>query len=283
MNDFLTGLVSVSLGGAIVILVLAIAARCSRSRYAARWRCWVWLVLSLRLLFPFPLLPERQITPVQIEMPDNAVIFTPGSKPSSDVAPVPHPDKPPQDLNSHTEEAKSVTLSQTVAILWAMGAMGTAAWAVIAHLRFLAYVRRWGSKVTDVRIVQTFNALGDMLNLEQRPEMKCCKGLKAPMLAGVFRSVLLLPEENMNGNELRYALLHELTHFKRRDIRLKSLCLLARCVHWFNPMVWYMARLVERDTELGCDEAALNYLPAKEHGAYGETIIHAVERLNAAP
>ena len=283
MNDFLTGLVSVSLGGAIVILALAIATRCARRRYAARWRCWAWLVLSLRLLFPFPLLPEQQMTPVQIEMPDNVVIFTPGLEPSSDTAPVPIPDQPSQGLNSHMEEVKPVTLFQTVTILWAVGAIGTAAWAVIVHLRFLTYVRRWGSKVTDIRIVQTFNALGDMLNLEQRPEMKRCKGLKAPMVAGVFRSVLLLPEENMNENELRYALLHELTHFKRRDIRLKSLCLLARCVHWFNPMVWYMARLVERDTELGCDEMALKYLPAEEHAAYGETIIHAVERLNAVP
>ena len=282
MIDFLSGLVSVSLGGAIVILVLAIGARCSRSRYAARWRCWVWLVLSLRLLFPFPLLPEQQTPPVQIEMPDNVVIFTPGLETSSEFAPLPIPDQSSQDLSPHVEEVKPVTLFQAVTVLWAMGAMVAAAWAIIAHFRFLTYVRRWGSRVTDVRIIQTFNTLGDRLQLEQRPEMKRCKGLKAPMLAGIFRPVLLLPEENMEEHELRYALLHELTHFKRRDIWLKSLCLLARWVHWFNPMVWYMARLVERDTELGCDEAALKYLPAEEHAAYGETIMHAVERLNAA-
>ncbi len=77
------------------------------------------------------------------------------------------------------------------------------------------------------------------------------------------------------------ALLHELTHFRRHDIWLKSLCLLVRSIHWFNPAVWYMAHLIERDTELGCDEEALRHLPPEEHAAYGETILHAVERLKA--
>ena len=44
--------------------------------------------------------------------------------------------------------------------------------------------------------------------------------------------------------------------------------------------MWYMVRLVERDTELACDEAALRRLSPEEHAAYGRTILNAVERLN---
>jgi len=86
----------------------------------------------------------------------------------------------------------------------------------------------------------------------------------------------------MGQNALSYSLLHELTHYKRRDIWLKTLALLVNAVHWFNPFMWYMTRLVERDTELACDEAALKLLPAEEHSAYGTTILDAVERLKAA-
>ena len=93
---------------------------------------------------------------------------------------------------------------------------------------------------------------------------------------------LLLPEGEMGDNALRYSLLHELTHFKRRDIWLKTLALLVNAIHWFNPFMWYMTRLVERDTELACDEAALKLLPTEEHKAYGTTILDAVERLKAA-
>lgn len=40
-----------------------------------------------------------------------------------------------------------------------------------------------------------------------------------------------------------------------------------------------MVQLVERDTELACDEGALRQLPQEEHTAYGRTILDAVERL----
>ena len=55
-----------------------------------------------------------------------------------------------------------------------------------------------------------------------------------------------------------------------------------RALHWFNPVMWLMSRSLERDTELACDEAALKRLPREEHAAYGETILQAVERLQAA-
>ena len=66
---------------------------------------------------------------------------------------------------------------------------------------------------------------------------------------------------------------------RRRDIWLKALALWVNALHWFNPLAWYMVRLVERDTELACDEAALNTLSPEEHAAYGQTILSAVSRL----
>ena len=102
------------------------------------------------------------------------------------------------------------------------------------------------------------------------------------MLVGLLHPKLLLPEGDMGDNDIRYSLLHELTHFKRRDIWLKTLVLWVNALHWFNPLMWYMTRLVERDMELACDEAALKTLPREEHSAYGRTLLDAVERLKAA-
>lgn len=281
MNDFLMNLVSLSLGGAIVIVLLAVVAHCSRSRYAARWRCWVWLVLCLRLLIPVSLIPEKQAPPIQIPLPDNVVIYTPEEKPLSPDVPDPV-ERPELAVPAIEKKAEPLTLFQIAGVVWGLGAAAVAGWAILSHLRFLAYLRRWGKPVTEPQTLENFRQVSDLLALRQRPVIVMCRGFKAPMLAGLFRPILLLPEQPMEGQELRYALLHELTHFKRHDIWLKSLCLLVQCLHWFNPAVWYMACLIERDTELGCDEEALRCLSAAEHAAYGETILHAVERLNAA-
>lgn len=133
----------------------------------------------------------------------------------------------------------------------------------------------------DADTIRMYNLLGDQLKLDRRPNLRTCGGLGAPMLAGLFHPVILLPEDSPAGDSMRYALLHELTHYKRKDIWLKTLVLITNIIHWFNPLMWYMVRLVERDTELACDEAALRRLPPEEHAAYGRTILNAVERMKS--
>ena len=78
MNRFLLDLAALSLGGGAVVLLLLLAARLTRGRYAARWRCTAWLLLSLRLAVPFPLLPHLGPVeaPVQLTVPSNPVVFT---------------------------------------------------------------------------------------------------------------------------------------------------------------------------------------------------------------
>ena len=83
----------------------------------------------------------------------------------------------------------------------------------------------------------------------------------------------------MSGEELGFSLLHELTHYRRRDIWLKMLAAWVNALYWFDPLMWYMVRLVERDTELACDEDALSRLSRSDYSAYGQTILAAVARL----
>ena len=295
MTEFLTNLTSLTMGGTVAVVVMALTARMSRARYAARWRCWLWLLLCLRLMVPVSIsFPEQTEikAPIQITAPSDIVIFeekeseplpVPGpTQPSTPAKPVPIPNVPTTpSVPAVAEPEKQITLYQIVFAIWAAGAAAVLLWYLFSHWRFLRWLRRWGDPVINAGTIRLFNELGDKLELNRRPELLVCTGLKVPVLAGVFAPRLLLPEGEMGEHALRYSILHELTHFKRRDIWLKTLALLVNAVHWFNPFMWYMTRLVERDTELACDEAALKLLPVEEHKAYGTTILDAVERLKA--
>lgn len=188
----------------------------------------------------------------------------------------------PSQNNNTTILKREVTLYEVLMLIWIVGVIGVLSWYMISHLRFLRYLRRWGRSVSDHQTIRIYSDLGDQLDLHRRPDLYVCTGLGAPMLVGVLHPKLLLPEGEWEDAAIRYSLLHELTHFKRRDIWLKTLALWVNALHWFNPFLWYMTRLVERDTELACDEAALKRLPREEHAAYGKTILDAVERLKAA-
>lgn len=308
MSDLLPTLGALTLGGSAAVLALALASRSTRSRYGAKWRCWAWLLLCLRLAVPLPLLPqaEKEVqTPIQLPAPSNTVIYqyTPAPDPDSgqqsaagqdgqggtlpDVSQAPVLPPSTQD-GTQTQPAVptpevsggfTLSLPQVLALIWLIGAVIMVLWTLSSHFRFLAYLRRWARPVSDPEAVRIYNQLGDGLRLDRRPRLITCAGLRAPMLAGLFRPVLLLPETGLAPDALRYSLLHELVHFRRRDIWLKTLALWVNAIHWFNPLIWYLVRLVERDTELACDEGALHRLPPEEHAAYGRTILDAVERL----
>ena len=299
MDKLLPALGSLTLGGSAAIALLALLSRASRSRYGARWRCWAWLLLCLRLALPLPLLPLGQQVPrapLQLPAPSDTVIYRqpPAPLPQGPAASGPErparPAAPPQGQNpgvgadspgSVQEEGFTLSLSRLTGWVWLAGALVTLGWALWAHLRFLLYLRRWSLPAQDPQTVHIFNELGNRLGLDRRPRLLVCQGLQVPMLAGLLRPVLLLPPGGLSEPALRYSLLHELTHLRRRDIWLKALALWVNALYWFNPLCWYMVRLVERDTELACDEAALRALPPEEHAAYGRTILDAAQRLKA--
>lgn len=300
MTDFLFHLGALSLGGGLVGLALMAAGLLTRSRYAARWRCWGWLLLCLRLAVPLTLaLPNAQLrAPIQLHSPSLErpadLPFTAGrpfqNAVQSPVSPVgsssgesgaSSASTPPDTPSQPADTKLTVYVSQIITGIWLVGGAGTLIWNLTAHLRLRRFLKRWAVPVRDPNILPLYNALGDELNLDRRPRLMTCPALAAPMLVGLFRPTLLLPQQPLSPKELEYTLLHELTHYRRRDIWLKALALWVRAVHWFNPLVWLMNRAIERDTELSCDEAVLHRLPPQEHAAYGKTILTAVERLKA--
>lgn len=299
MTDFLLHLGALSLGGGLVGLALMAAGLLTRSRYAARWRCWGWLLLCLRLAVPLTLsFPNTQVrAPIQISSPSlerpSELPFTTGrpfqNAVQSPVSPTGSSDgesaSPPvsssQSSAAPQDSKPTIYFSQILTVVWLLGGAAILVWNLTAHWRLKRFLKRWASPVQDYRILPLYNALGDELDLDRRPRLMTCPGLSAPMLAGLVHPMLLLPEQPLPPKELEYALLHELTHYRRRDIWLKALSLWVRAVHWFNPLVWLMDRAIERDTELSCDEAVLRRLPPEEHAAYGKTILSAVERLKA--
>lgn len=81
--------------------------------------------------------------------------------------------------------------------------------------------------------------------------------IAAPLTYGVLYPVILLPRGMDGGDTLSCVLAHEHTHIRRFDALRKAFLATALCLHWFNPLVWVMYALANRDMELACDEAVL--------------------------
>jgi beta-lactamase regulating signal transducer with metallopeptidase domain len=108
--------------------------------------------------------------------------------------------------------------------------------------------------------------------------------LHTPMVAGLVRPRILLPDEKLSTSELHFVFRHELTHVKRRDLWVKALQGLALCLHWWNPAMHLLHRALQIQCESACDEALLRGASLPTRQFYSETILSVIRRQpHAAP
>ena len=303
MTDFLIRLGTLSLGGGVAVLLLLFAGRVSRKRYTARWRCRAWGILCLLMVLPIPLFcfPAPIQVPsalIHVDIPsDSTVLERPSWEYGEKMPVLPADSGQTRDDATHSTDTLPDQASQTPAApirpavsvptlllgLWLTGMAALLAYHGISHLRFCCWVRRWAVPVRDPDTLQRFRSIGDRLGLRRRPALLCCPQLASPMLCGLTRPLLLLPEQPPAGEALQLTLEHELTHFLHWDVWRKALALLANAIHWFNPLMWWMVRRMAYDLELACDDAVLQTHGQAGRAVYGRTVLEALEALSTRP
>lgn len=90
--------------------------------------------------------------------------------------------------------------------------------------------------------------------------------ITTPLAVGIISPRIILPKtmDINNTQSISYVLTHEYFHLRRFDMLRKVFILCAVCVHWFNPLVWVMSILLNRDLEMTCDEEVLKHFGANK-------------------
>ncbi|GAA4026211.1 hypothetical protein GCM10022281_00980 [Sphingomonas rosea] len=84
------------------------------------------------------------------------------------------------------------------------------------------------------------------------------KDLKSPISWGVMSPVILLNEEALEAKgEAEAIIAHELAHVRGMDWAKLLLARAVSAIHWFNPLVWILAREAHQLREETADDAVL--------------------------
>lgn len=104
--------------------------------------------------------------------------------------------------------------------------------------------------------------------------------IATPLTYGILRPVILMPKnvDWENREQLDYILMHEYVHIRWFDQAAKLAGVTALCIHWFNPLVWIMYILFNRDIELSCDESVVKAFGENAKALYANTLIAMEER-----
>ena len=230
MHDILMISISVS----VVIALLLLLSPLMNRRYSAQWRCWIWLVLAIRLCIPCRVI--LPITPEKIPTISNVIALPTQQISDTAVSQTEHIQKRDvqQERAAGTDKMQAVETQNILFAVWAVGAV----------LFFAIHI---GSYIVFWRRVQPF-----CRQIEEN--MYRCNRIAGPMMIGFFRPVILLPEIDYSAQEEDIIVTHEMAHFKRHDLWYKLVLLLANAMHWFNPFVYKMVRCASRDLECACDD-----------------------------
>lgn len=159
--------------------------------------------------------------------------------------------------------------------VWGAGALALAVFFAAAYARSL-WQFRMAVPVEDGRVQQWLDrCAGRRRGRIGRIAVRQSDRILAPLTYGCLRPVILLPGRALEGSgqELRYILRHEFVHIRHHDAALKLAMVAALCLHWFNPLVWVMCRLMNRDMELACDEGVLRRFGEEARAGYAMTLI----------
>ena len=284
MNEILKIVLSLSLSGSLLILVLLLFKPLFRNRINKCWQYYIWLVVIARLLLPFT--PETSPVGTLFQQVGHVIVQT-DTTTGQNIAPAPQlgadtaikNDTTPK--NGVTDAAPTpqrlfTILIQNLWLIWLVVALILIIRKVTIYQGFVKYIKAGRMEVSDTAILDRLALIGEQAGIKRPVELYTNSLISSPLLLGFFRPCIVLPSTDLALIDLDYTLLHELTHYKRRDMFYKWLVQFAICLHWFNPLVYVMGREVGRTCELACDETVIKALDPQGRRAYGDTLLNAI-------
>lgn len=262
-----------SLSGSMVLLPLLLFAGLIQRRYRAQSCAVLWLLLAVRLLLPVQVPLELLRPAVTLPMPEYTAIMLPQtpseSAPAAPASATPSVGaKPPA-----AEKAPTRSAAERLGTVWLLGAavflLGQGAACRLTRRRLMRGARE------DAEDRACVERLRRELGVKGNTAVWRTAWAATPLTLGLLRPVILLPEEALPAEHLELVLRHELLHIRRGDLWYKALLLAVNAVHWFNPLVWWMAREAGRNLEYCCDDAVVRGRDADFRRRYGEVLLHA--------
>ena len=276
MSEFIKILLSLSVSGALLLLLILGLKPLYKNKFSKRWQYYIWIVVALRFLLPFTpdttiigsLFEKFDTTAITNEIPTNPNVPVPADTGNSKAEPI-------QTNREITTAAMREPVDKYVCLffIWSALALVLFVRKVTVYQGFIQYIKAGNKEVSDIKILNLLSDCEEKLNIKTRVELSCNPLIASPMLIGFFRPRIILPVGEWEDKELSYIFVHELIHYKQRDMFYKWLIQIVVCVHWFNPFVYLLEKEVNKSCELSCDEKVISILNEKAKREYGDTLI----------
>ena len=278
MSEMLKMLFSLSVSGTLLLCLLLLFYPLYKHRFSKSWQYYIWLLVIFRFLIPAT--PDVSLVGELFkQVGQRTDVVEPAKQMESNWM---HNENW-REKDSLTEnialtQAEDVELSEDsmwlrVWIIWLVIAIAVFIRKITLYQSFVKYLKAGSVMVEDIELLEKMGEIAKSNYIRGRVELWTNDLISSPLLLGFFHPRIVLTTKELSDADFYYTVLHELTHYKRRDMFYKWLMQLVVCVHWFNPLVWAMYVLANRDIELSCDEAVVRLFGENTKAAYARSLI----------
>ena len=166
---------------------------------------------------------------------------------------------------------KDIAVYQILLILWLAVSLLLFLHFILKYVKFVRIVNR----IPHYRTKQMEQVIGAVIPEADRHRV-CVVPIKQdgdPQTTGFFKAYILIPHRQYKKKELSFILLHEYTHFKKRDSFIKLTAEIVRIIFWWNPFVYLLKSELNSILEMRCDRIVSQNRKQSEARYYLKTIL----------
>lgn len=250
INNLLIKALLLSFSGSIIALIIFAVKPFVKLTLSKTWLYYIWLAVILRLLIPY--------TP-KVTIMRSLYNFI-------------------ESNNQILKTAIDSNGGSYIGIAWLSIAAALIIKKIISYQVYTHFIKVNRSKIDNENVMRVFRDICKEMRVENKIGLYSYKMINCPMLIGFLKPYILLPETMLDKtHDLRYILMHEIAHHKRKDFLYKWLIQITICVYFFNPVVYLIRDIVNKYCELSCDEALISKFDHHDKKAYGSALINALE------
>lgn len=304
--NILLGIFQTVLLVSLVTVILWCIGHITGNKAGYRWRKILWMILAVRLFFPFPvqidqLFPKASSYQVELGITESSTLQSLIPQTKADSLPterLANPENGEEKLSGVENEVQVVTddglcqyqdksglmqlpIKWSILVIWTAGALAALYFRYLQYQYIKKNCLQDAVPCTSQEAGQLADEICREFHIRKKIPVMEQRDLRSPMLFGYFHTELFLPAVDYEYKELEAILRHELTHYKKGDLWYKLFLALITDVYWFNPIFRLMKKMAFSDVEFVCDEDATKGMDTEAKKVYGNAILRTMEGANS--
>lgn len=245
--------------GSVLAAVFVAVKPLTKKYFSGNWNYYIWIVVLIVMMFPVKItIPANQSPPAQSIQ---QTILLDGVKMVSVMSnSAPAVQRWNQSLIGTMLDNKL----ELICLLWILGTILLFCFSIFSYIMLLWKIHKNSTIISCPELTMFTGKKITVLQGEY---------FSSPFMTGIIKPTLFLPDIKMTPEERKNILRHEITHFKRRDIWYKWFAMIVKCIHWFNPVIYFVVRQISMECEISCDLAVVSNMNQEEERSYINTIL----------